>query len=153
VVVTLDPTEIFYAGMVGVQRQVEALRFGSADAHGYSGEHPWQVHVEGALGECAFAKASGQYWGRTVNTFKVGGDVGRLQVRTRSKSHYDLLIREDDRDDDWFVLVTGQAPTYVIRGGCFGRFAKQEKYRQAYGAREPAYFVPQKDLTPFNRGS
>lgn len=146
VIVTLEPFEIRLAMIVGGERQLAALAL--PDRHGFEGVG-WNVHIEGAAGEIAYAKMRDKFWNGSVNTFKSGGDVGAVQVRTRSLAHYDLLVRDDDRDEDVFVLVTGTIPTFNVRGWCYGSAAKQERYRQTYGGREPAFFVPQSDLRIF----
>lgn len=144
--VTLEWFEVMLAATVGVRRQLEALRRGRPDCHGFDGATGWQVHIEGACGEMAFAKATGRYWSGSVNTFKIGGDVGAIQVRTRSREDYDLIVRDDDRDEDIFVLVIGQAPTYRVVGWIRGMDGKRACWRQRYGNRPVAYFIPQHAL-------
>lgn len=104
------------------------------------------MHFDGAGGEMAFAKSRNRYWDGSVNTFKVGGDVGDIQVRTRSRLHYDLLVRDDDRDSDWFVLVVGSLPTFWVIGAIRGQQAKQPQFRRNWGNHGVAYFVPQSAL-------
>lgn len=138
--------ELMTAAQIGLRRQIEAMAKGLPDKHGLDAEKGWGVHIEGAAGELAFAKATNRYWGGSVNTFKVGGDVGDIQVRTRSRDDYELLVRDDDRDEDCFVLVIGRAPKFKIMGYLTGKDAKQSKWRQTHGGREPAFFVPQSEL-------
>ena len=149
--VTLEWFEVLLAATVGVRRQLEALRSGRPDCHGFDGATGWQVHIEGACGEMAFAKATGRYWSGSINTFKAGGDVGNIQVRTRSRDDYDLIVRDDDRDEDIFVLVIGKAPTFRVVGWIQGAEAKRPSWRHVYGARPPAFFVPQAALFPISR--
>lgn len=145
--VTLTWSEMSQAANVGVRRQIEALRAEKKDSYGFDGNTGWQIHIEGALGELAFCKAIDRYWGGTINTYKIGGDVGsNIQIRTRSKLDYDLIVRNSDRDDDIFVLVTGQAPRYNVVGWITGKEAKRNEWRRTYGGRPPAFFVPQKEL-------
>lgn len=100
------------------------------------------MHVEGALGELAVAKALGMYWSGSINGFRAP-DVGQsIQVRTRSRHDYDLIVRDSDADEAAFVLVTGSAPEYHVRGWMRGALAKRDEYRQEHGGRPPAYFVP-----------
>ena len=129
---------------VGVRRQIASLRKGSPDKHGYEGEG-WNIHIEGACGEMAFAKAMNIYWDGSVNTYH-HPDVGGWQVRTRSRDGYELLVRENDADDTPFVHVTGRCPVYVIHGWILGREAKQSRWLKTYGDRPPAYFVPVSSL-------
>jgi hypothetical protein len=139
--ITLTWAELSIASQVGIRRNLEAMRDGRRPKHGFAGSTR-DIHIEGACGEMAFAKSMGLYWNGSVNTFKQGGDVGRHQVRTRSKDTYDLIVRYDDRDEDIFWLVTGTAPTYNVVGHIKGIDAKQDRFRQSYGGRPEAWFVP-----------
>lgn len=134
--------ELFMASQVGVKRHVEALQRGLPDRHGCNPDDGWSVHIEGACGEMAAAKAMGRFYSGSVNTFRDGGDVGSIQVRTRSKEGYELIVRENDRDDDVFVLVVGRAPMFRVLGWMRGRDAKQAEWRKEHGGRVAAYFVP-----------
>ena len=146
--IKLTEYELFYAAIVGVRRQVQALLGNLPNRHGFDGDG-WGVHIEGAAGEMAYAKFRNKYWSCSVGTFQSGGDVGEVQVRTRSKQDYDLIVRKDDPDDAFFVLVIGQSPSFRICGWMKGGDAKQDKWLQTHGGREPAYFVPQADLESF----
>jgi len=148
--VNLEWFEVSRAALVGVSRNVEALRKGLQNSRP-TNENEWHIHILGALGECAFAKATGRYWSGSVNTFKSGGDIGKnIQVRTRSKHCYDLIVREGDKDGDVFVLVTGGPHEYEIRGWMSAEEAKQDRYRANYGQYGEAFFVPAKDLHPID---
>ena len=130
--------------LVGSMRNVESLKGRRAPAYGAKNE--WHYHIEGALGEMAVAKALSVYWGGTVCSFH-SADIGeQLQVRTRSSHTYDLIVRDADDDDHIFLLVTGEAPTYHVRGWMRGRDAKRDEFLKEYGGRPPAYFVPQSEL-------
>jgi hypothetical protein len=146
--VILTKYEMQMAGSVGLSRGIESISAGNKQAHGCSGDG-WGQNIEGAYGELAFAKFINRYWSGSVNTFKDGGDVGDIQVRTRSKHHYDLIVRDGDRDNDIFVLVTGLAPSYLIRGWIKGIEAKRmDDCIKAYGGRPSAWFVPADRLKP-----
>lgn len=146
--VKLSRFEMFMAASVGIRRHIEALSRDLPDRHGFDGASGWQVHIEGACGEVAFAKAAERYWSGSVNTFKDGGDVGDVQVRTRSRHDYDLLVRPGDPDTARFVLVTGTAPTYRVWGWIRGSVAKSPHFLRTYGDRPAAYFVPKSELHP-----
>lgn len=145
--ITLTWYELFLASQIGIRRQVAALQKKLPDKYGAKPDHGWQIHVEGAAGEMAAAKALGMYWSGSVNTFKVGGDVGSVQVRTRSRSDYDLIVRADDRDGDVFVLVVGASPSFDVVGWILGRDAKRSEWLRTHGGRPSAYFVPQEALS------
>lgn len=146
--ITLTPQEAQYAAMVGIQRHIEALRAARPDRYGANTDDGWTLHIEGAAGELAVAKHLGVYWAAPVNTYSTGGDVGALQVRTRSRHDYDLIVRPKDRDTDRFILVTGRTPHFRLHGWITGAEAKQDRYLQTHGGREPAWFVPAANLHP-----
>jgi hypothetical protein len=147
--VRLEWFEVSRAALVGVSRNVEALRKGCVNRMQVNDE--WSIHILGALGECAFAKATNRYWNGSVNTFKAGGDVGdSIQIRTRSRHSYDLIVRDNDRDSDVFVLVTGGPHDFTIHGWMPASEAKQQKFRANYGNYGEAYFVPQSALRPID---
>ena len=143
--VILEPYEIAMAAHVGVARQLQAIAEGRPDVHGRIGEPGWNIHIEGAAGELACAKVLGRYWSGPVGTFKQGGDVGDLQVRTRSGvgPRTELIIRENDRDRDKFVLVVGLIPEFEVVGWIYaGRAKKVQEWKKTHGFRPPAWFVP-----------
>lgn len=147
--VTLEWYEVSRAALVGVSRNVEALRKGCVNRLRINDE--WSIHILGALGECAFAKATNRYWNGSVNTFKAGGDIGDcIQVRTRSQHSYDLIVRNDDKDEDVFVLVTGGPHDFKIHGWMPAKEAKQQKWLADYGGHGEAYFVPASALRPLD---
>lgn len=143
--ITLTWAELEVAAHVGVRRQIGALREARPDQHGYEGAG-WSNHIEGAAGEMAVARVLNRYWNGSVGTFKQGGDVGQIQVRTRSRDDYELIVRPNDRDSDWFVLVRGRTPTFQVIGYIKGEHAKRSEWLRTYGGRPPAYFVPDDSL-------
>lgn len=145
--VKLTSYEVAMAEFIGTRRHNEAIAQGRRDTAGFKGDG-LEIHKQGASGETAFAKSMNFYYSGSVNTYKTGGDVGRIQVRTRSKHDYDLLIRSNDKDDDIFVLVTGLSPNFLVHGYILGVDAKRQEYLQDHGNRPPAYFVPQYKLLP-----
>lgn len=149
IAVELTWVEVWLGSEIGKLRQFESLRKGLPDKHGFEGGG-WEIHVQGACGEMAVAKALGMYYGGSVNTFKTGADVGAFEIRTRSRSDYDLLVRPDDKEDAVFIHVTGQAPKFYVHGWLKGSEAKQPQWLQTYGGRDPAYFVPAKYLKPID---
>lgn len=145
--VELTLPEVLAAATVGMNRHVAALKRKLPDRHGRGGLG-WNDHVEGACGEMAVAKALGVFWSASLNTFKSGGDIGnRIQVRTRSKDYYELIVRDDDDPDHIFILATGLSPVFKIHGWILGRDARRDEWRQTHGGREAAWFVPQSSLS------
>lgn len=145
--VKLEWYEYAMASEVGRMMQLSSVRQGLPDAYGYSGAG-WSEHIEGACGELVVAKALNIYWAGGINIFKLPDVDNNIQVRTRSKHFYDLIVRQNDSDDDLFVHVTGTCPNYKIHGYMQGRDAKREQWLFDHGNRPPAYFVPQEELVP-----
>lgn len=148
--VRLSWEEVRRAAEVGVARQVEAMRRGLKHTHGMRDDDQWRNHVEGACGELAVALALGVPWDATVNTFKSGGDVGDVQVRTRkwADNPLDLIVRDNDRDEDAFVLVVSRLPDFEVVGWAWGGECKLGRYQKSYGGRAASYFVPRRHLRP-----
>jgi hypothetical protein len=146
--IVLSPVEMQHAAWVGALRHIESTRQRLSSKFGADENDGWTLNIEGAAGELAVAKALDRHWGMPLNTFRVGGDVGDLQVRTRSKHHYELLVRPHDRDEDIFILVTGRSPYFRVHGFMIGAQAKREQWLRAHAGRPPAFFVPQTALTP-----
>lgn len=145
--ITLSPSEMYHAAMVGITRQCTNLRDRRQDAYGALKDMGWQLHVEGACGEKAFAKMLGIYWSGAIGDLSAD-DVGQFQVRTNSRSDGDLIMHYDDPGDRIFVLMTGLAPTYTFRGWQWGEQSKQDSFwrESAPGKGRAAFFVPQSYL-------
>lgn len=155
IVVRLAPFELEMAAMVGGRRQNEAFARGLGEKYNGNGQDEkgdaYDRHIVGVAGEIAVARVLDKYWNGSVNTFKVGADVGdSIQVRTRRRSGYDLVVRGNDRDDDYFVLVIEQMPALKVMGWMRGGAAKEERWLQSYGGGARAYFVPATELRPID---
>jgi len=132
--------EVLTASQTGCLRQLTAIRDGRKMSAGLTTDG-WSEHIEGACGELAVAKALNVFWDGSVNTFKQD-DLPGLQVRTRRRHEYDLIVRPSDDDDARWVLVTGRCPAYRVRGWILGSDAKQPEWLREHGGRPAAYFVP-----------
>lgn len=151
VAVSLDGKQMKRACLVGAKRQIQCLEEGRRDSYGFNGNKGLELHVEGAAGELAVSVALGLPWDESVGTFKSGPDVGEsVQVRTRSRHDYELLVRPDDPEDSIFVLVTGISPELTVRGWMIGKDCKNSKWLETHGGRPPAYFVPTSELLEFS---
>jgi hypothetical protein len=147
--VVLTPAESMMAAAVGALRHAESLHANRRDAHGLRTDADGQsLHILGAAGELAVARVLGRYWGGDVCNFK-RADVGAsVQVRTRSRPDYDLIVRDDDDPADVFVLVTGTPTRLSVHGWIRGGDARRPEWRQTHGGRPAAWFVPQSALHP-----
>lgn len=148
--IKLEHHEISLGAITGVRRQIMCLKRRGTAGHD-SVKRGWQDHCDGAIGELAFAKYLGVYWGGSVGTFLTVPDVAAYEVRTNAAHWGDLIIRERDKADETaYVLVLSHAiPTFTMAGWMTGADARQDKwYRRGDVSRPPAWFVPQSALRP-----
>ena len=142
--IILSSAEIMIASQVGIMRQIEDIKAKKRPVSGEKPELAWQLHIEGALTECAMAKYLNVYWSKQSWPHP---DVGNIDVRSTHWEHGDLRIEPKDDNDRKFYLLTGLNGTYTMRGWMYAETAKQEKYLKTYDKeREMKYFVPQSDL-------
>lgn len=146
--VTLAGHECDMAANVGLRRQLSSIIANRKDQHGIDPVDGWRAHIEGALGELAAAKYLKKYWNGSVDTFRSFADLENVEIRTRSRHDYELIIRDDDDPNKFYVLVTGTAPTFRIRGWIKGLNAQRDEWRKTHGGRPAAWFVPASALKP-----
>jgi hypothetical protein len=113
------------------------------------GDKALQVHLLGAAGEMAVAS----YLGLKEHLYaereaRRGSDdlPGGIDVKTRSRHSYDLIIQKSENADKRFVLVTIQDHKTLIHGWCYGREALQERFWADPARGRPAYFVGKEHL-------
>ena len=151
--VTLTLAELLHGTTVGALRSHESRAQNlEKGTHGLNADEEdlLAMDINGALGELCVAKVLNKYWDGGVNTYK-GADIGdSIQVRTRFRHTYDLLVRDRDNPSHFYFHVTGMYPQYCVRGWMKGSNAKDVKYLAGHGGRPPAYFVPESDLNPIN---
>lgn len=142
--IALSTAEIQIASMVGIQRQIEDIKWENHEKMGEKKELAWQRHIEGALAECALAKYLGVYWSKRPHNEP---DVGDVDVRVTHWMSGNLRMDNKDKDDRKYYLLTGLNGEYIIRGWLLGRDGKQPKY---WGTKDPdrppCYWIPQQDL-------
>jgi hypothetical protein len=151
IAVVLTDIELYYARSVGRERHESSLAFGFRDKHGCPGGE--DISLLGACGELAYCKAVGAEWSASIFSFK-GADHGlNIQIRTSPCKKQippadfgNLIIRDDDNDDHYFVLVVGNPPHFLIKGWIAGRDAKVDKWKNNHAGRPPAWFVPHRHL-------
>jgi hypothetical protein len=110
-----------------------------------------EVHLLGAAGEMAVAS----YMGLKEHLYaekeaKRGSEdlPGGIDVKTRSKSCYDLIVQKHENPSKKFVLVTIENQQTLLHGWCYGSEAMDAKYWADPARGRPAYFVPQSALRP-----
>jgi hypothetical protein len=140
---------MFTAVIVGTLRRLESLKSKQTGKYHSTEGRAWDVDIEAAAAEAAFAKYMDLFWVGGVNTFK-DPDVGEFQVRHTTRADGSLIIRPSDDPMDTYVLVIGRFPKFRVVGYIEGRFARQDRFKRSPGGYPPAWFVPQEILRKFN---
>jgi hypothetical protein len=144
--VRLERHEFVHAATLGVQRQVDNVLKGRTDQHGADERDAWGLHVRGACGELAVAKALNRFWSGALGNLRAA-DVGPYQVRHTLRQTNGLRLHH--ADEGVFILVTGDPPNLCVRGwleACEGKHARF--WGDPTGLDRPAFFVPQHLLRP-----
>jgi hypothetical protein len=116
------------------------------------GSKALEVHLLGAAGEMAVAS----YLGLKHELYKESeakrgsDDLPGIDVKTRSKHAYDLIVQKNEDPRKKFVLVTIECQKTFIHGWCYGHEAMQEQYWADPARGRPAYFVPKEILKPLS---
>lgn len=117
-----------------------------------SGREAWAADITGALSEMAVSVGLKLPWNDPIRAPRQRNadgdrDVGDFEVRSTTRERGSLILYPKDADDAPFILVTGQLPTFELRGWVYGHEGKQERFWRT-DVRSPAFFVPQSALKP-----
>ena len=112
------------------------------------GDKALEIHLLGAAGELAVASYLGlkHELYKEVEARRGSDDLPGIDVKTRSKHSYDLIVQKKENPDKKFVLVTIENQTVLLQGWCYGYEAMKEQYWADPARGRPAYFVPQRTL-------
>ena len=131
------------------QRVNEARGLRGRNGGAWQGSKALDIHLLGAAGEVAVAS----YLGLKEHLFKEaeakrGSDdlPGGIDVKTRSKSRYDLIVQKQEDPKKVFVMVTIENQQTLLHGWCYGHEAMKEEYWADPARGRPAYFVPKEAL-------
>lgn len=145
------------------QERVEAMEEGHRrqsvnDAQGLrgrnkgpsTGSRALDIHLLGAAGEMAVASYLGmKHMLYQETTAKKGtDDLPGIDIKTRSKHHYDLIVQKHSDPNKKFVLVTIENGQTLLHGWCYGKEAMQPCFWADPARGRPAYFYPQANLRP-----
>ena len=137
----------------GMRRQGvnEAKGLRGRNGGAWKGSKALDIHLLGAAGEVAVAS----YLGMKEHLFKEtearrGSDdlPGGIDVKTRSKTRYDLIVQKNEDVRKKFVLVTIENQKTFLHGWCYGHEAMQERFWADPARGRPAYFVTKEHLRP-----
>ena len=118
----------------------------------WKGDKALQVHLLGAAGEVAVAS----YLGLKHELFKEkearrgSDDLPGMDIKTRSRHSYDLIVQKGADLRKKYVLVTIENQKTLLHGWCYGEEAMQDKFWADPARGRPAYFVPQSTLREMN---
>jgi hypothetical protein len=112
------------------------------------GDEALKVHLLGAAGEVAVASFLGLKHELFKETEAKRGseDLPGIDIKTRSKSYYDLIVQKGECPERKFVLVTIDSGETLLHGWCYGHEAMQDKFWADPARGRPAYFVGQSFL-------
>jgi len=116
----------------------------------WKGPKALDIHLLGAAGEVAVAS----YLGMKEHLFKEtearrgSDDLPGMDIKTRSKHSYDLIVQKREEPQKRFVLVTIQDQKTLLHGWCYGHEAMQERFWADPARGRPAYFVGKEHLRP-----
>jgi hypothetical protein len=106
------------------------------------------IHLLGAAGEMAVASylEMKDFLFQEQEARRGSCDLPGIDVKTRSKHCYDLIVQKRESPSKKFVLVTIEAGKTLIHGWCYGHEAMKEEYWADPARGRPAYFVPKEKL-------
>jgi hypothetical protein len=116
----------------------------------WKGSKALDIHLLGAAGEVAVASylnLKGELFKET-EAKKNSDDLPGIDVKTRSKASYDLIVQRGSDPQKKFVLVTIENQQTLLHGWCYGHEALQERFWADPARGRPAYFVHQDHLRP-----
>jgi len=110
------------------------------------------IHLLGAAGEMAVASYLGlkEFLYKETEAKRGSCDLPGIDVKTRSRHSYDLIVQKNEHPDKKFVLVTIENKKTVIHGWIRGKDAMKKEYWSDPAGGRPAYFVPKTALMPMS---
>jgi hypothetical protein len=152
--ITLGPEQLALAEAEAHRRQLqnESRGLRGRNKAPDKGEKALKMHLLGCIGEVAVA----DYLGLQEHLFKAQSPVpgaadlpGNIEVKTRSKHNYDLLVQISDDPNKIFVLTTheGGEATHIV-GWIRGQDAMRKGWIREFVRGRPCYAIPQSELRP-----
>lgn len=113
------------------------------------GELALRYHMLGAAGELAVAVMLGmedQLYQETEAKRGSSDLPPNIDVKTRSRHYYDLIVQLDESPNKILVLVTIENRIVLIHGWIKSKDAMQAQWKKDPAGGRPAYFVPKTEL-------
>lgn len=106
------------------------------------------IHLLGSAGEMAVASYLGlkHLLYKESEAKRGSDDLPGMDIKTRSKHQYDLIVQRREDPAKKFVLVTIEDKTTLIHGWCWGAEAMKEEFWKDPARGRPAFFFPKELL-------
>jgi hypothetical protein len=153
IIINLGAEQLQAAEREAVRRQShnEAKGLKGRNRAAATGDRALELHRLGCIGEMAVAVHMGleEYVFQATDAVRGSTDLpGNIEVKTRPKHGYDLLVQLDDDPSKVFVLVTHQDGVTQIAGWAHGHdVMKASNVRELVRGR-PCHVFPGKALNP-----
>lgn len=150
----LTPEQLALAHAEAERRQTvnEAKRLSGRNRAPALGEKALAMHRLGAVGEVAAAVHLGLEAYLFSEQLAVRGSAdlpGDIEVKTRSRHKYDLIVQKGERPDKKLILVTVEGDSTLLHGWCMaGDVMREEFWADVARNGRAAYFVPKSELRP-----
>lgn len=129
----------------------EALQLKGRNNGPDQGDLALKYHELGAGGELAVAAFLGMedqvFLDQTPERGSADLPLG-IDVKTRGRHYYDLLVQLDDNPKKTFVLVTVENKEVLMHGWISGTFAMKDQFIKEYVKGRPCYSIPKAQLSP-----
>jgi hypothetical protein len=133
------------------QRVNESKALRGRNGGAWKGSKALDIHLLGAAGEVAVASFLGmkEHLFKETEARRGSDDLpGGIDVKTRSKTCYDLIVQKGSDARKKYVLVTIESQRTLLHGWCYGHEAMQEQFWADPARGRPAYFVTKEHLRP-----
>ena len=136
-----------------------AARTAGLEQNGRSGYKSWsermKLDIVGTCAEILVAKNLGTYFPSSVNTFHSEPDLmwngTPIEVRSTIYPNGKLIVRDNDPENSFYVLVVGDPPNQRIAGKILGIDAKFPDYWvEGKPGTKGCWMVDQSDLNPLS---
>jgi hypothetical protein len=111
------------------------------------------MHELGAMGEMAVAAYLGleeAVFSESLPRWGSSDLPYNIEVKTRSRHCYDLIVQKNERPDKNMVLVTIEKDEIFIQGWCVSGQVMRKEYWSDPAGNRAAYFVPVSELNPID---
>lgn len=149
--IELTDSEIRQVALVAADRVITSKNLGYKNKHGFDGKSRWDIDINGAAAELAYAKMRKEYWKASTGTNQDVDHNENVEIRWTSHQGGKLILRPGDNPESYFVLVVDPAPVMRVVGWIKGLDGMIDQYKTDFGVsgRPEVWAVPQSDLKGF----